>query len=191
MKRKTAFLTTALAGALAAASAAHAVDVKVYPGNACQAQRGNQAADFAIISAFIINVGGFKRGVLCPIVRDNHANLSGVKAVGVRVRSDGVEPLTCTLLSFTSLGDLRSHSRSLHRRRAHRHLAPRHRLPCNALPGRSPASRRGEAGGVSTPVPAQSLPSAAASDDAPDRERGRFHHHLSVSGPPGPPAADG
>ncbi|MGQ0443645.1 MAG: hypothetical protein ACT4O2_00595 [Beijerinckiaceae bacterium] len=107
MKGKPVFLSTALAGALAAASTAHA-DVKVLPGNACQAAIGNEAADFNN-SAFIRNVSGGPgsggRFVVCPIVRDNHANLNGVNSVDVRVRS-AVGAVTCFLESFTALGDL-------------------------------------------------------------------------------------
>lgn len=105
MKGKTVVLSTALAGMLAAASAAQAaVDAKVYPGNACNVEFGNEAADIHNHTIFIHNVGAVNRSVVCPIVRDNHKNLNGVKSVGVRVQSDGVNTLTCFLETWTALG---------------------------------------------------------------------------------------
>ncbi|MCA1851674.1 MAG: hypothetical protein LC647_04590 [Beggiatoa sp.] len=105
MKGKTVFLSTALAGALAAASAAHAVDVKVFPGNACQAAFGNEAADLGH-GVFLLNGGAANRIVVCPIVRDNHRNRDGVRSVGVRVSSLNGITLTCALSSVSAGGNL-------------------------------------------------------------------------------------
>lgn len=107
MKGKTVFLSTALAGALAAASAAHAqVDVKVFPGNACQAVSGNEAADLGH-GVFLINLNlAADRDVVCPIVRDNHDNRNGVRSVRVRVSSLTGTPLTCLLNSISASGNL-------------------------------------------------------------------------------------
>lgn len=113
MKAKIVVLSTALAGMLAAASAVHAVDVKVYPGNGCEAGPRTEAADIRKTIAGITNISAGIQSVLCPIVRDNHTNLNGVKGVvrarsdsEKRVRSDGVAILDCTLVSFTDLGDV-------------------------------------------------------------------------------------
>ncbi|MGH8490937.1 MAG: hypothetical protein ACREXS_19250 [Gammaproteobacteria bacterium] len=106
MKAKTVVLSTALAGALAAASAVHALDAKVFPGNGCQAAVGSQAADFINRDDAIVNLGGGNRLVVCPILRDNDANLKGVKSVGVRVVNPNGAILNCFLQSFTVLGDL-------------------------------------------------------------------------------------
>lgn len=100
-------LSTALGGALAACSAAHAApDVKVYPGNACNAVFGSQADDIVQDPLGILNVGAVNRSVVCPIVRDRHANLDGVGSVRVRVRSPNAATLSCTLFSYSALGDL-------------------------------------------------------------------------------------
>lgn len=106
MKGKTVFLSTALVGALAAGSAAHAVDVKVFPGNACQAVFGNEAADLGHGVAFLLNLGTANRAVVCPIVRDNHRNRDGVRSAGVRVSSLNGTTLTCALSSISASGNL-------------------------------------------------------------------------------------
>jgi hypothetical protein len=106
MKGKTVFLSTALAGALAAASAAHAIDVKVFPSSACQAAFGTEAADLVHGVAFLLNVGTANRVVVCPIVRDNHRNRNGVRSVGVRVSSLNATTLTCALSSISASGNL-------------------------------------------------------------------------------------
>ena len=55
MKATSVFLSTALAVVLAAASGAHA-DTKVYNGNACQAQQGDQAVNlFAAHSMSVLS----------------------------------------------------------------------------------------------------------------------------------------
>ena len=92
-----------MAGALAATSAVRAVDVKVYPGSACQATFGSQAADF-LTDISIINFGAANRSVACPIVRDNHANLTASKASASGFGANGTE-LSCSLFSFSALGN--------------------------------------------------------------------------------------
>ncbi|MCI0655126.1 MAG: hypothetical protein L0Y39_11705 [Methylococcaceae bacterium] len=107
MKGKIVFPSTALAGMLAAASVVHAAaDIKVFAGHACHAFIGGEAADLQHFANFTVNIGAADRFVICPIVRDNHKNLDGVKSVSVRVRSPNATTLTCTLGSDTSLGVL-------------------------------------------------------------------------------------
>ncbi len=104
MKARTVVLKTALAGALAAASAVHAVDSKVFSSAACQATFGFQAAETYNFFGYFQNVSPYQNTVVCPIVRDNHTNLNGVKDAGVSVRSPQGTTLSCSLTSFTTLG---------------------------------------------------------------------------------------
>src|SRR5215218_8883561 len=106
MKAKIVFLSTALAVVLAAASGAHA-DTKVYTGNACQAQQGNQAGDLfrSTLDVRVIE-GSPGLNVTCPIVRNNTENLDGIESADVRVQSPTTEELLCQMQSRTALGEL-------------------------------------------------------------------------------------
>src|SRR5687768_14033430 len=85
------FLSTALAVVLAAASGAHA-DTKVYNGNACQAQQGEQAVNLFRSTVDVrVNPGSPGLNVTCPIVRDNTENLDGIESADVRVQSPTTE----------------------------------------------------------------------------------------------------
>lgn len=106
MKAKSVILSTALAVALAAASAAHAADAKVYPGNACQEFFGDHAGDLFRTVAFLRNESAQDTIVICPIVRDNIGNLNGVVGADVRVQSTAGALLKCYLQSRSALGQL-------------------------------------------------------------------------------------
>lgn len=106
MKGKTIFLSTALAGVLAAASAAHAGDVKIHSGSDCKATRDNLAGDASRVSSSVTteNVSTGTVTVECPIERDNHKNTNGLKSLIVRVQSDGINTLNCVVAALSPLG---------------------------------------------------------------------------------------
>jgi hypothetical protein len=110
MKAKSVFLSTALAVVLAAASGAHA-DTKVYPGNGCQAQLGSQAGNLFRSTVSLINDSDVGMNVVCPIVRDNTANLDGIESADVRVQSPTTEELICYLQSLSTLGQILQQTR--------------------------------------------------------------------------------
>ena len=87
---------------------------RCFPGDGCQAVVGSEAADFNNSGA-IVNASAQTEAVVCPIVRDNHTNLNGVKGVGVRVRSPNATKLTCVLASLTALGGLVEDVKTSHR----------------------------------------------------------------------------
>ena len=106
MKATSVFLSTALAVVLAAASGAHA-DTKIYNGNACQAQQGEQAVNLFRSTVDVrVNPGSPGLNVTCPIVRDNTENLDGIESADVRVQSPTTEELLCQIQSRTALGEL-------------------------------------------------------------------------------------
>jgi hypothetical protein len=106
MKATSVFLSTALAVVLAAASGAHA-DTKVYNGNACQAQQGEQAVNLFRSTVDVRVVPGSPGlNVTCPIVRDNTENLDGIESADVRVQSPTTAELLCQIQSRTALGEL-------------------------------------------------------------------------------------
>jgi hypothetical protein len=106
MKATSVFLSTALAVVLAAASGAHA-DTKIYNGNACQAQQGEQAVNLFRSTVDVRVVPGSPGlNVTCPIVRDNTENLDGIESADVRVQSPTTAELLCQIQSRTALGEL-------------------------------------------------------------------------------------
>lgn len=106
MNAKIVFLSTALAVALASASAAHAADAKVYPSDACQALDGREDGALTHYASVLRNESTSSKNVTCPIVRDNIGNTNGVVDADVRVQSTAGASLRCDLYSYSALGDL-------------------------------------------------------------------------------------
>jgi hypothetical protein len=106
MKATSVFLSTALAVVLAAASGAHA-DTKIYNGNACQAQQGEQAVNLFRSTVDVRVVPGSPGlNVTYHIGRDNTENLDGIESADVRVQSPTTAELLCQIQSRTALGEL-------------------------------------------------------------------------------------
>lgn len=112
MKSHTKLLGTAALTVLATTASftpmAFAGDSKIYPGAACQPERGARAADLNSLSGFIENKAftGSMR-VTCPIVRDNTTNSNGIAQVTVRIqnlRGESTIGSRCELRSFNDNG---------------------------------------------------------------------------------------
>lgn len=104
--RKQISAIVGAASLLLAFAANSADDVKIYPGANCQPHAGVAADNINTFTDLIRNGDAATRFVICPIVRDRVKNTNGVKAARVRVRSDGVNTLTCGLDAWSPFGVL-------------------------------------------------------------------------------------
>jgi hypothetical protein len=94
--------------AMSTAPAAFAGDSKIYPGAACQPERGARVSDLNASGSFIENQNrSSSMRVICPIVRDNTTNSNGIAQVTVRIqtlRGESSVGSRCELRSFDDKG---------------------------------------------------------------------------------------